>query len=170
MTNLRKQSGSTLIELILVGALIAVMVCATINFFSSSQSGSTSSKLVSDINLLTEVADNYLAGYGNPGNGSLNKCLIDSKKVPSGLSTNGETITTSFGGTIDIQVSGNTYSISISNVPRASCIAFLSSLSASWQTVKVGGSEIADRPITVAKAHTQCSAANSNIVLQKDFF
>lgn len=170
MTNLRKQSGSTLIELILVGALIAVMVGATINFFSSSQSGSTSSKLVSDINLLAEATDNYLIGYGNPGNGSLNKWLINSKKVPSDLSTNGETISTSFGGTIDIQVSGNAYSISISNVPRASCIAFLSSLPASWQTVKVGGSEIADKPITVAQAHTQCSSTNNNIVLEKDFF
>lgn len=170
MTNPRKQSGSTLIELILVGALIAVMVGATINFFASSQSGSTSSKLASDVNLLAEAADNYLTGYGNPGNGSLNKWLIDSRKIPSGLSITGETITTSFGGTIDIQISGNSYSISINNVPRASCISFLASLPASWHSVKVGETEITDKPITVTAAHAQCSAAKNTIVLQKDFF
>lgn len=170
MTELEKQSGSTLIELILVGSLIAVMVATTISLFAVSRSGAGSSRLISDIHLLAEATENYLSGYGNPGNGSINKWLIDSRKIPSGLSAEKETITTAFDGTVDVEVIGNAYRISISKVPKASCIAFLSSLPTSWQTVKVEGAEMMDKPITVAKAHRHCTSRNNHIVLQKAFF
>ncbi len=169
---LGKGGGFTLVETLLVLGFAGILIAGAMGLYRVSRASTTATQLANDIDIVSQIIERYLMGYGRPENNtSLNPMLIDSGKLPSSLRNTAETnLSNAYGGTLTTNYNAGSYTITVSDIPRSGCIAIASSLPAKWDSVTVGNGEaVTDLPMTVAAAEASCGDSQS-ITVAREFF
>lgn len=170
---LHLQKGFTLIETMLVLGFAGIILAGATGFYLVSKANSQSTQLASDVESVSGVVDRYLMGYGRPAaDTDMNQMLIDSGKLPSGMRTNGQgSMLNTYGGQTDVAYANNSYTVTLTGIPRSGCISFLTNLPSKWTSVSVSGAEaVTEVPLNVQTAQTSCSGEMNSIVLTRETF
>lgn len=157
----RKQRGFTLIEMVVVLALIA----AGIGFIiSRSSSASQTSKVQAEVGNLQSVTTKVKSTFASRPNytGATTAFLLAQGAFPTSM-VNGATVVNTWGGNVTVAAgAGNTsVDITYAGVPSASCIELVAASSRNFNEVTVGatktmnGAAVADLTAT----QTACTAA-----------
>ena len=176
VTQQKKQRGFTLIEFMVVIALIGLgLVLVVTQFGQANASNQTqtsirnTSSLISGITGLKDVRNGYT--------GLTNAVLLQTNAVPENMKGTAGQITDVFGGTVTVTAGagGTTYQMAISDVPQDACTEIaakflgaqnssITELRAKAQTAKGTPSapaNPADVITTLATAQTKCASATA---------
>ena len=168
-----KNRGFTLVETLLVLGFAGILIAGAMGLYTVSRASTTATQLANDIDIVSQIIERYLMGYGRPSdNTSLNPMLIDSGKLPSSVRNTADTnLSNAYGGTVTTNYNAGSYTITVSGIPRSGCIAIATALPAKWDSVTIGSGEaITTVPMPVATAETACDSASTSITLTKEFF
>jgi prepilin-type N-terminal cleavage/methylation domain-containing protein len=163
-----KSAGLTLLESMIALSIFAVVIWAAMANYTSANATQAASQMATELQSLRASVKDLYSGQGNFGTDDadydpITASLIDAKKVPSTLqSTDGKTLKTGTGGSVDIQGNNSDFTITYDKVPKALCISALTGAGANgWLNMKgTTGNEAAK--FTPAAATTACSHATEN--------
>lgn len=160
--NRAQQKGFTLLEILSVFAIMGLLVMGVMALFSNAKSSGNSVEAIKNMIAIRSEVEGTYAGQGGYGLGELNSVLITARKVPSSMSVSGNTISTSWGGTLTVTGNGPNFRIAITNVPTDMCSSLLSNFSSGFSAVQVGSSTpLTTFPVRpeVATAAAQCGGS-----------
>ena len=157
----RKQRGFTLIEMVVVLALIAAGIGFIISRAATANQTSKVQAEVSNLQTITTKVKSTFAARPNYS-GATTAFLLAQGAFPTSM-INGGTVTNGWGGTVTVAAGAGNTSVDITSgaVPTASCIELVAASSRNFNEVTVGatktmnGATVAD----LTAVQTACSAA-----------
>lgn len=177
--NRQKESGFSLLELLLVVGVGALLLLAGIGTYQLVTSGSTSNeaiRLIATVKQQTQRAFQGQQTYGATGT-NLVPTLIAMQAFPSGVvNPAGTAAIDPWGGTMTIAsagAGGANFAISFPTVPTSACIQIGTAFTENdtdFVSLVVGGTTFnVGNPITTANLTTACSGA-ANVAMTWTFF
>lgn len=158
----KAQRGMTLIELTLVLVVGGLIIFGALSQFrSTNQSGQVSNEAKAAQAIIAGVRSLYpgLSTY----TGLSEAQLISANKVPTSM-VHGTALKHSWNGAVTVAPNGTAgFDITYAAVPSASCIEFVSSIAAGFNTVKVGATTVkaTNAALDSAATTTACTAAST---------
>ena len=180
MKKMMKQDGFSLLELLLVVAVGAVLLLAGLGAYRLVTQNNAQNDAVRLLNILKQQTQKAYQGDGTYGNGDLIPTLISLRAFPAGV-LSGTTPRHPFGGEIEIEGNGDTFTLSFSDMERAACIsigqAFNSNTDPDFVQLSIGaapGGAIGgtDGMITIAEltGSGACPTGNDETGMHWEFF
>jgi len=162
------QKGFTLIEFMIVVALIAVSILAILGYKSLAKSDSTTGTETNNVAVMTTKMPKLKAAgsYGTSGT-DLMPALIALGGVPSTMSITGNTVTNSWGGSVTASSTGPGYTITYNNVPKDACVSLaggMSGGSSGDMTTSINGGSAISGAVQGSQSATACSSETANTV------
>ena len=163
----RYSGGFSLVEMLLVVVFIALLLAAALAMYNSTRASNSASQMARDIVAVQAGVNSLYAGQSDY-TGLDNELLYNAQRLPTTLRYNDGTISNDDGSTLTVAGEDDNYTITITSVPKATCISVLSALNTGWTQVSVGGTAVkesaSDFPVTVSEAETACAADTQTIV------
>lgn len=169
--NLRRQAGATLIEIIMVVALIAIITIGALTYFNSASESSKVQESVSGLTGITAVIRNQFASQGDY-NGLTEQVAFRSTNVPVTMKSSVNTdhlrhpwSQTAAAVTLVPAASPfDSFDIRFSELPQGACVEITSKVYKSFERLSVNGTAIT--PTTgAATASVACVAGNANYIV-----
>lgn len=158
----KKETGVTLIELIIGLTIIGLVIAGALSLFGSASASQQANQTTTELSALRSAMKSLFYTSGGYGTANVNNVLVTANKVPSTLtvdtSTTPNTITNAFNGTINIVGATTTFTATVTNFKSDVCTSVMTSANG-WTTVKAGSSAARTVPITPVQAATDCGAA-----------
>lgn len=159
--------GFSLVEMLLVVVFIALLLAGALAMYNSTRASNSASQMSRDIVALQAGVNALYAGQSDYS-GLGNEVLFNAQKIPTTLHYSDGTLTNDDGSTLTVEGDGTEYTITITNVPKATCLSVLPALNSGWTGVSVGGNAVKENasefPVTVDEANTACSQSTQDIV------
>ena len=166
----RKQRGLSLAEAGLVlalGMLVAVIAFAGYSF------GSNSIKTRSQVSATIELTNNVVRTFSSAGDYTnlTEEVMINSSMVPTGFRNTATAIFNTWGGAVElepVEAAPNTFTVTVKNVPKASCVDFVTGVASAANIITVGGEEVkaAGAAVSINDLAEECAkAATAEIVI-----
>lgn len=176
----KKEQGFSLLELLLVVAVGAVLLLAGLSAYRLVTQNNAQNEAVRLLNILKQQAQKAYQGDGTYGTSDLVPTLISLRAFPAGT-LSGSTPRHPFGGDIEIEGNGDTFTISFNDIERAACISIGQSFDSSTDPdfvqlsigaapgSAIGGSDgrISINELTAAGA---CPTGNSETGMHWEFY
>lgn len=160
-----RQTGMTLIEIIVVLAIGALIIGGALSLYSNASSAQASNQMNSDLTAVRASVKSIYSTQGGYGTASLNSVLINAQKVPTTMSVSGTTINHALNGTLVVNGATNNFTMTTSNIPTDVCVALLSAASG-FTSIQVGSNAARTAfPISPSTASTDCSAAATQSIV-----
>ena len=162
-----RHTGYTLIEFMIVIALIAVATLAVLGYKSVAKADSDTAIETSNVAVLaTKMPKLKAAGTYGPANTDLLKPLIALGGVPPTMSIASDKVTNAWGGDVTVVSTGPGYKITYSKLPVAACVSMAMGMSGGSTDIrtKIGGDKDLAGPVTAAQATAGCKAVANDIV------
>ncbi|KVL09771.1 type 4 pilus major pilin [Burkholderia ubonensis] len=160
----RKQRGASLLESIAYLGVAAIVIVGAIALLGSAFSSANTNRLAEELNAIqTGTKKLYMGQVNNYGNASLNANLIAAKVFPGTLPTDSkDVVSNAWGGTVTVTGTGQTFTVTYTQVPRDVCINTLTA-GGNWQSAKVGDKSTVTYPVSPSNATGACTD-NATIV------
>lgn len=166
----QRQAGATLVEIIMVVALISIITVGALNYFNSASESSRVQEGVSNLTSISSVIRNQFATQGDY-NGLTEEMLSRSSNLPSTLkSTTPNHLRHPWGsGADDVDISPSTgngsFEITYEGIPSGACVDLVSKTFKNFESIDVGGTVVT--PSSTAPAadiNTGCSSSDPVIL------
>ena len=164
-----RQRGFTLMEMLLVIAIIGAFVYFMFNLFGESRDSASAIRTANDVASI--IADTTDLMAGQPDSSDCTTAVtISNGAIPDQLVTSATTITSSYGGTVTLAsgtlggVSGISCELTFEDVPQDDCSRIVRRTAELADKIDVGGSTVktlASPELDVADLGTQCSSATA---------
>ena len=161
------QAGVTLLELIIVLAIMAIVIIGSLKMNASANSTNNSTQLSTDLASIRAGVKNIWAGQGNFGASgtNLNTVLVTSKRIPTSItadtSATPNVLTHALGGTFVVASTGSSFTVTLTNVPVDVCIPLVSTAQG-WTSVQAGSAAARTTfPVPTATAATDCATGTT---------
>lgn len=158
-----RQAGVTLVEIVMVLAVIAVIILSAAGLFGQAFGTSKTRTETSNIQGLISGVQNVYGTTRDYPAGDMTPTMVSLKAAPAGIISAG-TLRNSWGGAISVTGSGSAYSISDSGIPKRACVE-LAQLPVEPQSVTVNGSAAPQIPMTVTQATSLCTQETGNTIV-----
>lgn len=173
-TNLKKQAGMTLMEVIASLAVMAVVVVGALSLYNSAQSSQQSTAITRDLAAVHSALSGLFAGQGTYGASTtnLNAILKSTNRIPTTMTADASVppvITTALNGTLTATAAATAgqVSVAITNVTSDVC-TFLAVNAGGWTTLGVGATGVT--PLTLPTTPALAAAACSVVAVNKMIF
>lgn len=167
--NIRKQAGASLIEIIMVVALMALITIAALTYYNSANEASKVNQAVADITALSSTIRATFASQGDY-DGLSEEMIYKMQSVNSNMkSSNANHLKHGWSqatDAIDVETSSSDVSmfeITYARLPQAACQDIASRLIGRFETMTVGSASI-DDDATIADIMGACADSNSNSI------
>lgn len=166
--NLKKQSGFTLFETMLVAVLVLLTITVIYNVFIRSQSQANANNEATQV---TSILSGIKSTYGARQNfaGLTTQVLINAGGFPSNM-VSGANVSNVWGGSVTVAAANiapgtnNGFAITYASVPQVECAALTSQVAGVFRIVTVNGTAVktlANPELDVATMTTQCAAGGA---------
>lgn len=166
--NSKKRSGFTLIEFIIVVALIGVGIVTVMNLYGGAKTTSQVNTETQNLQTSTAKIRAMFASRGGNYAGLNNTMAIASKAVPQSMVESPGNIRNSFGGAVTYQANGtSSFDVTYAQVPTAVCMELVPAVDGVYNRITVGGS-IVKNPNTATDMlmmTTQCSSSDATTIV-----
>jgi hypothetical protein len=151
------QRGASLLESIAYLGVAAIVIIGAIALLGSAFSSANTNKLAQELNAIqTGTRKLYMGQMNNYGKGSINANLIAARVFPGTLTPDDKSaVANTWGGTVVVNGTGQTFTVTYSQVPREVCINTLTA-GGNWISAKVGDKNEDTYPITPDTATAHC--------------
>lgn len=164
-----KQSGFTLMEVLVVLVIAAAIIVGALKLTNSANSSNNSTQLTTDVSSLRAAVKSMWMGQGSYGTSgtNLNTILVTAKRVPTSLivdtSSTPNVITHAMNGTVVVASTGTSFSITMTNIPVDVCIPLMTGAQG-WTSVQAGSAAARTTfPVTTATAATDCDTGTTMV-------
>lgn len=161
---LRSERGYTLIETLLVIAIMAFAIAAVVALYLTITSGNAVNQATQQVQAISSNIQKAYNTSGSPYSSLTTQAGINIGVFPDGM-VRGTTVYNSWNGTVSLQGSATNFTITYTNVAQAACASLAStsaSLGSSLTQVTVNGSSISI-PVDPALAGSACSQSSNTI-------
>lgn len=168
--NFKRQAGATLIEIIMVVALIAIITIGALTYFNSASESSKVQESVSALTGLSAVVRNQFQSQGDY-NGLTESLLFRSTNVPVSIKStvNADQLRHPWSQTaasVLVVPAGSpyaTFTITFAELPRGACVEITSKVYKNFEGMTVNGTSVT--PTTgAATASLSCTDTNTNVL------
>ncbi len=166
--NFRRQAGATLIEIIMVVALIAIITIGALTYYNSASESSKVQETVSGLTGITSVVRNQFASQGDY-NGLTEALVYRSTSVPNNMKSvvNTDHLRHPWSQTaaaVTVVPAGSpyaTFTIRLAELPRGACVEISSKVYKSFEGTSVNGTAIT-AATGAATTSMACNDTNTN--------
>lgn len=161
---LRNERGYTLIETLLVIAIMAVAIAAVIALYLTITSGNAVNQATQQVQAISSNIQKAYNTSGSPYTSLTTQAGINIGAFPDGM-VRGSTVYNGWNGTVQLQGTATNFTITYTNIAQSACASLAStsaSLGSSLTQVTVNGSSISI-PVDPALAGSACSQASNTI-------
>lgn len=168
--NFKRQAGATLIEIIMVVALIAIITIGALTYFNSASESSKVQESVSALTGLSAVVRNQFQSQGDY-DGLTESLLFRSTNVPVNLKStvNADELRHPWSQTttaVLVAPAGSpyaTFTVTLAELPRGACVEITSKVYKNFESMTVNGTTVT--PVTgAATASLSCTDTNTNVL------
>jgi type II secretory pathway pseudopilin PulG len=162
----QRQAGATLVEIIMVVALISIITVGALNYFNSASESSRVQEGVSNLTSISSVIRNQFATQGDY-DGLTEEMLSRSSNLPSTLkSTTANHLRHPWGSqatavTIAPSTGNGSFVLTYVGIPSGACVDLVSKTFKNFETIDIGTTAITpDMSGPAASISTACSASD----------
>lgn len=168
--HIKRQTGATLIEIIMVVALIAIITIGALTYYNSASESSKVQEAVGGLTGLSAVVRNQFQSQGDY-QGLTEALLFRSTNVPVNMKSTVNTDQlrhpwSQTAASVLIAPSGSpfaTFDITFAELPRGACVEITSKVYKSFESMTVNGTTVT--PTTgAATASLSCTDTNTNVL------
>jgi Tfp pilus assembly protein PilE len=168
--NFKRQAGATLMEIIMVVALIAVITIGALTYFNSASESSKVQESVASLTGISAVVRNQFQSQGDY-NGLTESLLFRSTNIPVSVKStvNVDQLRHPWSQTaasVLVAPAGSpfaTFTITFAELPRGACVEITSKVYKSFESMTVNGTSVT--PATgAATASLSCTDTNTNVL------
>lgn len=161
----QKERGFTLMETLLVIAIVAVVIAGAFALYNVAMSDSDVNQSVSEVQSISTRIQKAYNVSGSPYSSLTTQAGINIGVFPEGM-IRGTTVYNTWNGMVTLTGTATTFTITYTNVPQSSCASFAASsgnIGESLVQVAVNGTGITP-PVDPATAGAACSQTNNTII------
>lgn len=161
----RSQKGFTLLEIIIVLAIIAGGAIVVLGISSGGRATANVEQESSNYNALIENA-RVLKSGGTFGAASTNlvPALINRELIPRTMAVEGTEVRNRFGGQVTVVSNGFNFTVTAADIPQAICSGVATNLSQGGAyTTQINGSAAITGVVSAAQADSGCSESTNTL-------
>lgn len=153
-----KQRGASLLESIAYLGVAAIVIVGAIALLGSAFSSANTNRLTQELNAIqTGTRKLYMGQMNNYGAGDMNPNLIAAKVFPGTLTPADKgAVSNTWGGTVKVTGTGQTFTVAYSQVPKEVCINTLTA-GGNWKSAMLDGKNEMPYPISPDTATANCT-------------
>ncbi|WP_256081777.1 type 4 pilus major pilin [Massilia sp. YIM B04103] len=165
--SLQLQRGASLLEGIAYLGIAAVVVLGAVSLLGNAFSSAKSNQAIEEIVSIRTAVRKLYMGQAYPKTGSeMTAALIAANAIPSTLtrSSDGKSLTHTWGGGVKIEGVGDGYTITYSALPKEICMSMVSGANGWVNVSKEKGAPIITFPVSAEDAIGVCTESTGNTV------
>lgn len=157
-----KQSGFSLLELLLVVAVGAILLLAGLAVYRNVTNNTNANEAARLLNIIKQETQRLYQGEGQYGTGSLNAVLRNAEVIPASA-LNDNQVRHPYNGTVGINGDDDTFTVLFNNIPQSACMSLGTAYSINdpdFEGLTIQGQNAdrdGDGEISIAELNTQCA-------------